>query len=109
MPPTIIHRTKVYPLIKSTKGQLFSVTFVKKDGELREMVAQLRPPKLDAKRPSPAKENNPYVLVGDMGKYLEVKKDCATKQEALDKSYRLINIATILRLRIGGVEYKVEG
>jgi hypothetical protein len=105
----IIHRTKLYPIIRATHGKLFGVIFTKKDSTLRRMTAQIRPPKPDAKRPSPAKDSNSYILVGDMAKYLECRKEGKDKAAALNGSYRLINIETITWVKINGVEYTVEG
>lgn len=109
MEPTIIHRTKVYDKLRSTHGKLFSVVFIKKDGTERHMVAQIRPPKPNPKRPAPAKESNPYILVGDMGKYMEAKASGKDKQSSIDASYRLINIETIKSFKMGGIAYIVEG
>lgn len=79
-------------LIKSAKGKIFSATFYKSNGDLRVMTARTGVRK-DLKgtglRYDP-KEHN-LISVFDMNK----------------RQYRMINIGTLLNLRMNGVLYVV--
>jgi len=86
---------KAKELIRETNGQIFSSTFIKKDGTHRLMTARLKVTKglkEDAKpRPyEPSKYN--LLCVYDM-----------TKQ-----GYRMININTLLTLTINKNKYTIE-
>ena len=86
---------KAKDVIHQTNGQIFSSTFIKKNGEHRLMTARLKVSKglkEDAKpRPyEPSKYN--LVCVYDMTK----------------KSYRMINLKTLLTLTINKNTYTVE-
>jgi len=89
-----INKHKAKELIKETNGQIFSSTFIKKNGEHRLMTARLKVTKglkEDAKpRPyEPSKYN--LVCVYDM-----------TKQ-----GYRMLNLNTLLTLTINKNNYKI--
>jgi hypothetical protein len=90
-----ISRFKIYPIVKATRGQLFSAEFIEKDGSVRKILAHIRKPKENAKRPSPAQPSNSYVLVGDMLLYRKYLMTLP-KEEAWNKSYRMINMGTVL-------------
>ena len=82
-------------LIRETNGQIFSSTFIKKNGEHRLMTARLKVTKglkEDAKpRPyEPSKYN--LICVYDMNK----------------KGYRMININTLLTITINKNKYTIE-
>jgi hypothetical protein len=102
-----LSRYKAIPLIRETKGRLFSCRFTKKDNSVRDMVCLVPPPKKDAKRASPAKENNSYILVRDIVQYKRVLALSGNKEDALKESYRLINLATLKRLTINGIHYTI--
>lgn len=102
-----ISRFKILPLLTQHHGELFSATFYKRNGSKREILAQIRPPKKDPKRAAPAKLENQYVLVGDMQKYKELIHEGMPKEDAYNKSYRLIALGTIIRFKLGGIEYEV--
>ena len=106
--PIAISRTKVYSKLQQTHGRFFTALFTKSNGEVRNIVAQLRPQKKDAKKASPAKESNSYILVGDVSKYRENRALGLPKDKAYDKSYRMINIATIMQFRAEGQVYLVQ-
>jgi len=103
-----INRHKVLPYLRSTKGRIFHVTFTKKDGTLREMTCLIKPPKPNPKRPAPAKLDNPYVLVWDIQKYKEFLKEGVENPKASDGAYRLVNLDTIIKFKIHGIEFIVE-
>jgi hypothetical protein len=100
-----LSRFKAIELIKSTHGKLFSCEFQKMDGSLRKMLCLIPPPLKDAKRPSPAKPQNAFVLVRDMLEYNRVLKATQDSEKAHKASYRLINLATMLKLTINGTTY----
>lgn len=104
MTPTI-SRYKIYPHLKSIGGQFFTVLFTKKNGEVRKILAQIPTPLEDPKRPAPAKESNPYVLVTDVVLYNAARKAGKSPLEAKHASYRLINISTIISLTLDGTTY----
>ena len=85
---------KAKELIKETNGQIFSSTFIKKNGQHRLLTGRLKVTKglkEDAKpRPyEPSKYN--LICVYDMNK----------------KGYRMININTLLTLTINKNNYKI--
>jgi len=102
-----LSRYKAMPLIRETKGQIFACRFKKLDGTLRSMVCIVPPPKKNAKRASPAKENNSYILVRDVVIYKGVLTATKDKKIAIDASYRLINLATLTHLTIDGTSYTI--
>tara|TARA_R110001599_G_scaffold189528_1_gene384247 strand:- start:187 stop:528 length:342 start_codon:yes stop_codon:yes gene_type:complete len=86
---------KAKELIRETNGQIFSSTFIKKDGTHRLMNARLKVTKglkEDAKpRPyQPSKYN--LICVYDMNK----------------KGYRMLNLNTLLTLTINKNNYKIQ-
>lgn len=102
-----LSRYKAIPLIRETNGRLFSCQFIKKDGVVRNMLCFIPPPKKDAKRSSPAKPNNSYILVRDIVQYKRVLALTGDKDGAMSESYRLINLATLVRLTINGIIYTI--
>lgn len=97
--------TSEVPMIISSipKGQIFTVTFIKKDGSLREMncrkgvVCGL---KEDA-RPKAAPSNPNIITVYDM----KIANDPKTTDPS--KAYRCINAATVLTIKATGNIYEV--
>lgn len=90
-----INTDKAKELIRETNGQIFSSTFIKKNGEHRLLTGRLKVSKAlkeDAKpRPYEPSEYN-LICVYDM-----------TKQ-----GYRMININTLLTLSINKNTYTIE-
>ena len=89
-----INTDKAKELIRETNGQIFSSTFIKKDGTHRLMNARLKVTKglkEDAKpRPyKPSKYN--LICVYDMAK----------------QGYRMLNFNTLLTLTINKNKYKI--
>ena len=90
----IINTDKAKELIRETNGNIFSSTFIKKDGTHRLMNARLKVTKglkenAKPQRYEPSKYN--LLCVYDM-----------TKQ-----GYRMININTLLTLTINKNKYKI--
>lgn len=82
---------EIKTLIKSSKGKIFSASFVKKDGSVRNMVARTGVHK-DLKGTSKTSQVNAddlYVTVYDMN----------------NGGYRKINTETIRDLKINGTKY----
>jgi hypothetical protein len=95
-PPGEISTEEAKRLIKDTKGKFFTVTFTKKDGTERVMNARL-----DVKK---------YLKGGILGYNPEEKGVIPVfDRNAPDpkKPYRMINVDTISKLKIGGNTYTV--
>lgn len=87
----VINSLKVLGLLKAQKGRMFKVTFIKKDGTVRDMVARF-----GVKHDLKGGTNNithemPYVTVWDMQKH----------------AYRNINLSTVLQIKAGGETWSV--
>jgi hypothetical protein len=88
-----VKRVNLKDLIRSSEDKIFSVVFIKKNGEERHMVARLGVKKgvtgkgVNYKNPL----EQPYMNVFDMKK----------------NAWRKINLDTIKKLKIKGVEYEV--
>ena len=78
-----ISRTKAVELINNSKGKFFTVTFKKKNGDLRMINGNF-------------KKGN-FTPLGYLSVY-----------SAADKGYRQVNPKTITSLSVGGTEYKVK-
>lgn len=88
-----IHRTKVRELLKSTRGLMFSVIFVKKDQSIRNMTCRLKVRK-GVKGTGPnyaANPKFPYLTVYDMNKH----------------GFRNINLSTLLSCKVNGKIYEI--
>ena len=79
-------------LIKSTQGQIFNVTFTKKDGSIRSMSCRL----------GVAKHLKGGELAYDPKEY-----DLLAVFDVQKKGYRMINLETLERIAISGKEFKV--
>ena len=89
-----IKRKHILPLLKAKKedGQMFSVTFLKKDGTVREMTARLGVKKhLAGGELKFDAEGRGYLPVFDMGQ----------------KDYRMINLNTLMTVKMDGTLYRV--
>lgn len=86
-----VSRYKVDEVIKSTGGKIFACEFVKKDGSVRKMVARLGVRKNLKGGRNGAGVQNSLVTVWDM----------------VAGGYRMINISTLIALKVGGVAYEV--
>jgi hypothetical protein len=95
-----ITREQAAKLIRSIKGnRAFSVEFTKKDGSLRHMNAIIKCTKHLAGGKSTISHKDNLIGCYDMQ---------AGKQDK-GKGYRCINIDTLKKVKVGGVEYQVQG
>ncbi len=86
-----LSRYKTDEVIKATKGKIFSCSFVKKDGSIRKMVARLGVQKNLKGGTNGTSYKNSLITVFDM----------------LNKGYRMINLETLISLKINGNEYQI--
>jgi len=103
-----IKRSKAVEQIATSHGKKFWVKFRKKDNSIRDMEAEVRPPKPDPKRPSPVAWNPDLILVGDRQVYHQLKDSGVTEDKAYNDSYRCITISQLLEFKIENVNYIVE-
>jgi hypothetical protein len=76
---------------KVNKGQIFSAQFVKKNGEIRDMVCRLGVVK--------------HLKGGEL-KYDAKARNLLPVFDMQKKAYRMINISTLIQLKISGEVYK---
>ena len=88
-----INRTQALGLIKTFKGQYFGVTFVKKNGEIRQMNARLGVKK---------------GVTGEGMKYDPATKQLLTAFDQKKNDFRMINLKTLSKLTIAGSTYEVK-
>ncbi|BAF73356.1 SH3 beta-barrel fold-containing protein [Sulfurovum sp. NBC37-1] len=86
-----VSRFKVLKIINDTNGKIFAVQFTKKDGTLRMMLARLGVQKDLKGGNNGASEKNSLITVWDM----------------VANGYRMVNLETLLTLKVGGVRYEV--
>lgn len=79
-------------LIKQTNGEIFSVTFFKKDGSERDMVCKLGVTK---------------HLKGGEQAYDPSEYDLLCVFDMQKSGYRSIPLNTLRRVKVGGVDYQV--
>lgn len=83
----MISKAKLGTMICETKGKIFRVTFVKKDGAIRDMVARVGVQGQDPLKTGHAGPRNSYLNVYDMKK----------------KGFRTINLDTVFEVNINGI------
>jgi len=86
-----ISKVKVLRKIEEQGKKIFSCEFIKKDGTIRKMVARLGVKKYLRGGTNNIKDKHSYLTVFDMKK----------------REYRLINLETLKKIKLSGVEYKV--
>lgn len=86
-----ISRFKTDEVIKETKGKIFSCSFIKKDGTVRNMVARVGVHKNLKGGKSSKSIQNSLITVFDM----------------LNGGYRMINLETIITLKVKGTHYQI--
>ena len=92
-----ISKEEARKIIKGSGGQFFSVRFTKKDGEVRNLNGRIG---VHKSKYAPLKNvglgYNPqdYGLVGIF--------------DAQKKAYRMINIDTLIQLKVGGEIYQIK-
>lgn len=92
-----ISKSKATDLIKGSKGTFIGVTFVKKNGEVRNMNGRVGVHKskhAPLKGVGLAYDPKDYGLVGIF--------------DAQKKAYRMVNINTLSELKVNGKVYEVE-
>ena len=92
-PQGSISRPEAKQMIKDTKGKFFTVTFTKKDGTTRVMNARLGV--------------KAYLKGGELP-YDSEAKGLITVYDVKTGDYRMINVDTITKLKIGNNEYEVR-
>jgi len=94
-----ITREQAAKMIRNTNGKMFSAEFTKKDGSLRKINAVIKCTKhLAGGESTIAHKDN---LIGCY--------DVQAGKKEKGKGYRCINIDTIQKVKVGGVEYQVQG
>jgi hypothetical protein len=88
-----ISRNELVQKIKDTKGDFFTVTFIKKDGSTRVMNARFGVKK--------------YLKGGELP-YDPISKGLLPVYDVKVEDYRMININTIISAKVGGEEYMVS-
>ena len=78
-------------MIKSTKGKWFGCTFIKKDGSIRNMNCRV----------------GVHKGVKGVGRKFSTP-NLVTVFDAKAKSYRMINVDTMLTFNCGGFSWKIE-
>ena len=93
IPAGSISRETARQLIKDTKGKFFTVTFTKKDGSAREMNARLGV--------------KAYLKGGELP-YNPDEKGLIPVYDMKNGGYRMVNVSTISKLKIGNSDYTVQ-
>lgn len=88
-----ITKAEAKQLIKDTKGKFFTVTFIKKDGTTRVMNARLGV--------------KAYLKGGELP-YDPEAKGLIPVFDIPKREYRMVNVNTITKLKIGSNEYDVR-
>jgi len=93
----MLHRSKIIQIIKALKNQIFSVTFIKKNGDVRTMSCRARVGKYvtGANPGGSAKPNNSQITVYEM-----VGKPGSNH-------YRSVNLDTITQIKCYGITAEV--
>jgi hypothetical protein len=86
-----LSRFKAMELIKATKGRIFSATFIKKDGSIRTINART------------GVQNN--LQGGNNG--ASSKKAYITVYDMVNKGYRMVNLETLMNLKINRIAYQI--
>lgn len=89
-----ISKQKAISLIAQTNGQIFGVTFMKKDGTVRDMNCRLGVKK---------------HLKGGKLNYDPADYDLMTVFDIQKKEYRSIALNTLMTVSVGGEKFKIKG
>ena len=96
-----ITQDKAKQLIKDSNGQIFSSTFIKKDGAHRLLTARIKVKKGLKENAKP----RPY----DPSKYnLVCVYDMVLAKQQVKSPYRMLNINTLLTLNINKTKYIIK-
>jgi hypothetical protein len=93
IPAGAISKETAKQLIKDTKGKFFTVTFKKKDGSERIMNARLGV--------------KAYLKGGELS-YNPDEKGLIPVYDMKNGGYRMVNVSTISKLKIGNSDYTVQ-
>jgi hypothetical protein len=93
IPAGPISKADAKQMIKDTKGKFFTVTFTKKDGTTRVMNARLGV--------------KAYLKGGELP-YDPDAKGLIPVYDVKTRDYRMVNVNTITKLKIGNNEYQVR-
>ena len=88
----VIKRTKVLDKIAEATGSNYLVWFKKQDSTMRKMLAR---------------QGVEYNLKGGENKVVKPSNDYISTFDVDKFAYRTINLATITKLKVNGVTYKV--
>jgi hypothetical protein len=93
VPQGPISKAEAKQMIRDTKGKFFTVTFIKKDGSTRVMNARLGV--------------KAYLKGGELP-YDPESKGLIPVYDVKTGDYRMVNVNTITKLKIGNNEYQVQ-
>ena len=89
----IVKRENIYNLLQENKTNIFTVVFIKKNGELRKMNCRLQVIK---------------HLKGGKLAFNPVKRGLLPVYDLVKKGYRMINLETLQSVSMKGETYKIE-
>jgi len=92
MKAIVLAKSKVLGKIEEAKGECYDVTFIKVDGTRRQMLA---------------KQNVQHNLKGCGNRVVKNSNDYISTFDCRATAYRTINLATVVKLTVNGVKYKV--
>lgn len=87
-----LQKEQIRQAIKDSNGKIFKVSFIKKDGTKRDMIARTSVRKGLKGGVNTTAAYDKYVTVYDMSKY----------------QYRNINVETIYAMKINGFEFEIN-
>lgn len=87
-----MNKYEIYEKIQQNKGKIFTVTFTKKNGDTRVMNCRLGVRK---------------GITGEGMRFDALSRDLLPVWDIKAEGYRMINLATITHIKIGGKEYVV--
>lgn len=90
--PEVLTPFQAWDIMRQQGGKIFTVHFIKKNGELRKMNCRL-----GVKKGLKGGENKAAKKYSNLRPVYDVQKD----------AYRMINLATLVKLRANGQEYTV--
>ena len=88
----VINKIQASVMIEKSKGKFFSVEFIKKNGEIRQMLARKGVKK---------------GISGKGSKYNPIEKTLSCVYDVHKDAYRMISLDTIRRLVMNGQSFKV--
>ena len=87
-----LKRTKVLAKIEEAHNEAYDITFVKKNGEVRDMLA---------------KQGVEHNLKGGRSMAVSPSNDNISTFDCRAVGYRTINLGTVTKLTVNGIKYKV--